>query len=368
MEAKIMNILILRVSSIGDIVHTLPSIFLIKATCPDAKISWLVQKKAACLIENQPFLENVWTLPDKFLQPKNWSKTIKVIKAIKKQKWDAIIDFQGIPKTSILSLFLKGTKYGFDFKNSRLWITAFLTNRHTQPIYTNIIQKNLALTSSVLQDGKIKNNDTCPTVPNLQKIFSLHFSQDSKNLVDNWITENKIKNFILLVPNTTWESKHWPQQNWEKLIELLQKDHIFSKNYSTVLIGKDFGNQAQKISNFIKTKNLPVQLAPAWDLITTTYLISKSSLLIAPDTGLLHVADFLGKRTIGLFGPTCAKKHGPFLTIENINNAIQVDCPHKYQKKHSFLKQNNQKASTQYNCMYKLTPESLFIKILKTLT
>lgn len=363
-----MNILILRVSSIGDIVHTLPSIFLIKATCPNAKISWVVQKKAACLIENQPFLEKVWTLPDKFLFPKNWGKTYKVFKEIRKKKWDAIIDFQGIPKTSILSLFLKGTKYGFDFKNSRLWLTAFFTNRHTKPTYTNIIQKNLALTSDALQDQKRIFSDSCPTISNLQKTFYLNFPQDCKNSVDTWLTENKIQNFILFIPNTTWESKHWPQENWEKLIELLQKDQFFTKNYSIILVGKDFGNQAQKISFFIKEKNLPVILAPEWNLIETTYLISKSNLIIAPDTGLLHIADFLGKKTIGLFGPTDAKKHGPFLTIENINNAIQIECPYKYQKKHGFLKQSNQKSSTHYNCMYKLSPESLFFKILKTLT
>ena len=54
-----MNILILRVSSIGDVIHTLPSIFLLKKLYPNAKISWIVQHKAAALLQNQPFLEKV---------------------------------------------------------------------------------------------------------------------------------------------------------------------------------------------------------------------------------------------------------------------------------------------------------------------
>jgi lipopolysaccharide heptosyltransferase I len=363
-----MNILILRVSSIGDIVHTLPSIFLIKSTYPKAKISWLVQKKAASLIEKQPFLENVWVLPDKFLFPKNWGQTFKILKEIRKTKWDAIIDFQGIPKTSILSLFMKGTKYGFDFHNSRLWVTSLFTNLHTNPIYTNIIQKNLALTSDALQNLTAQKTNVCPTIDNLQKLFICNFPQESKNLVNDWVAEKKLANFIALIPNTTWDSKHWPQENWGKLIELLLKNPLITPKHSVVLIGKDFGNQAQKIADFIKDKRLSVHLAPGWNLITTTYLISKASLIIAPDTGLLHIADFLGKKTIGIFGPTNAKKHGPFLTIENIKYAIQIECPHKYQKNHGNLKQNSQKASIGANCMYKLSSECLFDKILKTLS
>ena len=109
-----MKILILRVSAIGDVVHTLPAIFLIKKTCPQAKISWVVQKKAAALLIGQPFLEKVWILPNKFLSYKNWGTTFKTIQQIRKNSWDAILDFQGIIKTSVLASFCKGTKYGFD--------------------------------------------------------------------------------------------------------------------------------------------------------------------------------------------------------------------------------------------------------------
>ena len=99
----------------------------------------------------------------------------------------------------------------------------------------------------------------------------------------------------------------------------------------------------------------------------TTYLISKSSLLIAPDTGLLHIADFLGQKSIGIFGPTSLKKHGPFLSSANIKNAIQVNCPHYYQKTHGKIGKNNKKDSIKHDCMYKLSSESLFKKILQVL-
>ncbi|MCK4517606.1 hypothetical protein KAT92_02435, partial [Candidatus Babeliales bacterium] len=109
-----------------------------------------------------------------------------------------------------------------------------------------------------------------------------------------------------------------PLEHWKRLLELLSEQHI-------VLIGQNFGQAAQELAKHIKQENLSVALAPAWDLLTTAYLLQKTDLLIAPDTGLLHLADFLGKKTIGLFGPTLASKHGPFLTTHNISRAIQTN-------------------------------------------
>lgn len=355
-----MNILILRVSAIGDVIHTLPSIFLIKKMIPNANISWVVQQKAASLIINQPFLENVYVLPDKFLSRKNLKSTKTIITKINKKKWDIILDFQGILKTTILSLFITGKKIGFDKKNARLALTAYFTNQHIIPIYTNIIQKNLALASGAIETVLKKNFKICPTIESINNQFKLHLSDNDKNLIDNWLQKNNVKNIIILSPNTTWPSKHWPKENWIKVIKILLESNKVT-NHSILLLGKDFGEQGKKIYEFAQTNNLNIKAIPKWNLLQTSYLIKKSNLLIAPDTGILHLADFLLKKTIGIFGPTLAKKHGPFLLNNNIENVIQIKCPHLYQKTHTDLK----KGSNIINCMYKLTPEKLAQKIIK---
>ncbi|MCF7799956.1 glycosyltransferase family 9 protein [Candidatus Babeliales bacterium] len=349
-----MNILILRVSSIGDVIHTLPAIFLIKKLNPHAKISWIVQEKAACILKDQDFLENVWVIPDKFLKIQKWPETIKIIKEIKKYKWDAILDFQGIMKTSIFLFFLKGPKYGFDYKNSRMGLTSYFTTDQMTPEYKNIIQKNLALTSYMLKKYNKNNYIQTPNIESLKKDFRLNISEERKTAVKNWLKKNNIKKFIALTPNTTWTSKEWPTENWKYLFDYLNKIN----KYSIVLIGKDFGKQAYELSKDIKEKNLNFFIAPNWNLLTTSYLISKTELFIAPDTGLLHMADFLNKKTIGIFGPTLVKKHGPFFNQANIKNAIQIKCSYLYKRSHTknkFIKNKN--------CMYNLTPENLFVKI-----
>lgn len=343
-----MNILIIRVSAIGDVIHTLPAVFLLKHSLPNARISWVVQKKAASLIVNQPFLDRVWVLPDNFLAPKNLLKTLGVIREMRQTQWDAIIDFQGLLKTTSLLVPLKGKKYGFDWKNAREKVSSWFTHQHVTPDFSNIIQKNLALASLVLWD---KNQTVaCPTIPFLQKDFTLQAGQDSKALVHTWIRQNNLRHMIVLCPNTTWSSKCWPLDYWKTLIHNALQQF---PSHSLVLIGKDFGHDAAHLAQHCQEQGLNVHLAPKWDLLTTTYFLTQSDVIIAPDTSFLHCADFLGVVSIGLFGPTSSQKHGPFLTSENMKSVLQAPCKHFYQKTHGH----------DQDCMRLLTPDMVLEKI-----
>jgi len=348
-----MNVLIVKVSSIGDVIHTLPSAFYIKKVLPGSKISWVVQEKAASLLVGQNFLEKVYVLPDSFLKPKNWSKTYLVIKDLRKTKWDLIVDFQGLFKTSFLISFLNVRKIGFDRKNSREFISSFFTHEQVEPKYKNIIQKNLSLASFAT------SKNFCPSILSLSKTFHLDVHQEKRQEVDSWIQKNNLKDFLVISPNTTWESKRWPTENW---CELIKYHHGHT---AVVVLGVGFGGQAKEIAEYAQKNNPSIHLAgsalrmngeikiaPKWDLLTVSYFLKKAKLLIAPDTGILHLADFVGVRSIGIFGPTLVSKHGPFINSENMKNAIQVKCAHKYQKSHG-----------SENCMKSLKADEL-IKII----
>ncbi|HBS47667.1 TPA: hypothetical protein DEO28_04885 [Candidatus Dependentiae bacterium] len=357
-----MKILILRVSAIGDVVHTLSSIFLLKRLYPNCEISWVVQEKAAELILDQPFLDEVFVLKDKFLKFENLKHTLGVIKKLRQTKWDVIIDFQGILKTSILSAFLKGPKIGFAVGHARDRFTTFFTKYQVTPNYFNIIQKNLALADSavlrylaLLKDELSQEFYNCsPAFEQLKKDFYLDFSNQTKSKVETWITENNLTKFVIIAPNTTWPSKHWPKENWQELLQRLVDAKI-----DTVLFGSFFGQPGINLASFCVEKKLRIFIPPKMDLNDYAYLISKSLLLVAPDTGFLHMADFLQVKTIAIFGPTSAKMHGPFILTENIENAIQVPCCHFRQKTHG---KNNEE-----NCMAALKAETVFEKILKLL-
>lgn len=325
-----LNILILRVSAIGDVIHTLPCIFLLKALIPGVRISWVVQKKAASLLVNQPFLEHVYVLPDNFLHPKNIMASLQIATTLRKIQWDGIIDFQGLGKTSILLALLRGKKYGFDKNNARWGLSTWFTHKQVSPEFNNIIQKNLALAAFAayhLQPFK-----SCPSINNLQPAFSLTIQPHEQHMVDGWILENHITPFIALCPNTTWKSKHWPQKSWSALVRLLKSSHL--QNIPLIIVGSSFGPAAQELLEDLHRAHIQVHSLPGWNLATTGYALQKAQLVIAPDTGLLHLCDYLGISTIGIFGPTHKKKHGPFLDADNIRQAIQISCPHVYKKEH----------------------------------
>lgn len=313
-----MRILIIRVSAIGDVVHTIPSLYLLNHHFPEAQIHWLVQKKAADLLVGHPLIHNVLVLPDKFLHPTHWGETRAIMQQIRNQKWDAIIDFQGLLKTTMLLIPLKGSKYGFSAHHVREKITALFTNFHDTPTYTNIVQKNLSLASAIC--CHLGNKAPSPSPAELKKLFAFSVPENKQDTVNRWLEEHQVTKPLLLCPNTTWKSKHWPEDYWVSFIE--QYDH--QQGLVPVLVGVNFSQAAANIAKRCADKNIKLFICPPWDLLTMSYLIKKAALVIAPDTGLLHLADFLGTNTIGLFGPTSKKRSGPFWVVTNQTSTIQA--------------------------------------------
>ena len=345
-----MDILIIRISAIGDVLHTFPAAKLIQQTVPQARLHWVVQKKAAALLQDQPFLHSVLLLPDKPLHFKNWSSTFKVILQLYKKKWDAIIDFQGILKSFILMAPLRGKKFGFSYHHARSKLISFATDYHINPEPAiNVIQKNLALASGALL--KIAPEyKASPTIQELSKNFPFVVPQIIKKNVDDWFEKNKILHPIILSPNTTWDSKHWPTHHWKKLVQIL----LEKQTSPIVLLGTHLQGQAAALAS-LKIPSL--HIAPTWDLQATAHALTHAQLVIAPDTGILHLADAVGAPTIGLFGPTSPKIHGPILHDHNAKNNLCIPCSHFYKKQHD-----------SFDCMASLKPEKLAEEILKQTT
>ena len=345
-----LNILIMRVSAIGDVIHTLPCIFLLKQLLPSARISWIVQQKAASLLVNQPFLERVYVLPDNFLYPKNIGTTLHIMKELRAVHWDGILDFQGLTKTSMLLAFLSGKKYGFDKKNARWPLSTWFTDEQVTPEFNNIVQKNLALAACAAYD--LAPYQACPAVHTLQSDFQLAMQEKEKKTVQVWLAHEKIASFIALCPNTTWISKHWPLEHWVALAQDLAVQNPI------VIVGSAFGQAARDLVTELTMRNIPFHLMPSWHLAMTGYALTHARLVVAPDTGLLHLCDYLGIKTIGIFGPTSKKQHGPFLDGDNVKQALQISCPHTYKKEHG---------DDGVNCMAAFTPSDMLMHIKKIL-
>ena len=348
-----MRILIVRVSALGDAIHTLPALDILKKNLPDAKIDWLVQHKAAGIVNHVPGLNHIYQLSNRYLMPRYWRKTISTMGKLRAARYDLIIDFQGLLKTSIITLALDTPSIGFGWHSARERLSSLVhTTTINVPPSTNIIEKN-----NMLARAAVTMLTHLPVEKSIRGPISSapQPSSAAQEQVTTWVAANGAKRLIILSPNTTWASKHWPLQRWEELAFKLG----VQPNHTIVLVGQNFGAQGAGLASFIQQHSLAIAIAPAWTLDAIFAAMHHTDLIIAPDTGLLHIADCLGVATIGLYGPTKAMRHGPQISPGNRELCFQINCIHDYQKTHGKITNS----SEAQDCMYKLSADDVLKRV-----
>ncbi len=342
-----MRILLVRVSALGDAIHTLPALDLLKKQLPHANIDWLVQQKNFGIVSHIPGINQVYTLHDHYLRPAQLRKTFALLKILRNNRYDLVIDFQGLCKTSFLCAALDLPSIGFSWHTAREGLSSTV-HLHTVvvPKTISIIEKNKALALAAVgvvrridrrselchpgsESGVTKDNFPPGVIPTPLDSAPQPSTTAQQN-VTSWLNKHHARRLVILTPNTTWDSKHWPIERWEELaLKLLPLPH-----HTVMCVGQKFGKQGASLATFIEQHNLPIVIAPAWSLDELFAVMHKTDVIVAPDTGLLHIADSIGVHTIGLYGPTLAQRHGPQITSRNKELCFQVSCSHEYQKTH----------------------------------
>ncbi len=296
--------LIVRLSSLGDIVHTLPMVHQLKEHYPNCQIDWLAGKKC------YDFLSFISEIDNIFL-PK-----IKDLIQIQKNKYDFVIDVQGLFKSALLSKLSLGKKT-IGFKNTREFADNFYDLKiDAGPLFKtskHIVDLNLELVLPLLGGKLSKVKFLIP------KINKSSFSEDFK------ISKNKKS--IIVFPATTWKSKLWPLNYWYELISQLSgKFQIYlCASKSDLSLIEDLINKLD--SNLIDYINLSGKTTTT-DLI---YLIQNSNLVIGMDSFGLHLAsaiknDFGFPEIIGIYGPTSPKRSGPYNLLGNCLYLSELEC------------------------------------------
>ncbi len=327
------EILIIRLSALGDVIHTLPVAAAIKRYLPESRITWLVEKMSAPLLFNNPAVDRVIVFPGKTLLPSLMATPPSVTplnslrqfwQELKSENYDIAIDAQGLFKSAFLG-WLSGAKIRIGFANTREWADKFLTHpvdvgdffahdRHITDSYKQVALRSLAL---------IDQNFTRQTTINPFPEFPLPVVPDNvRQKVQTWLNtltgENEKAPVAVLIPGTTWATKIWPINKWQELSHLL----IEHNGYKVILCGG--------ISEILINKQLEepgvLNLTGQTNLLELIALFKQVQLVIGGDTGPLHLADAVGKaKIIGIFGSTPWKRNGPIgATAHSI--ALNLDC------------------------------------------
>ncbi len=293
---NIKKILIIRLSAIGDTIHTLPLLNTLRKQYPEAKIDWVVEDKASAFVIGNPLINNVYVIERK----NRFQQYKKIINEIRKEQYDVVIDTQQLLKSAVIMGFSGakrkialdgGREFSYLFKNETV-----KTGKKFFDINFHVVYRNMEI-AKYLGCKDLEINFVIPD-------FSDKISENIKEIINNL---DKTRKTIVLSPATTWENKHWTIEGWSKIINEL------SGKYNIILTA---GEKEKETINKI-TEKCPnadiINLTGKTSLEDLTYIYKNTDLTVSPDSGSSNIAWASNCRSIiTLFFATSKNRTAPF--------------------------------------------------------
>lgn len=308
-----MNILIVKTSSMGDVIHTLPAAQAIRKAYPKAHLAWAVERAHAGVLARQPWLDEliVWNRGTL----REWGRFIGRLRT---RRWNLAIDFQGLFRSGLIT-WLSGanTRLGYAptrekahwFYNQRVPLATM--ERHAVERYANLAFQAGAEVPQVPLDRPYLEA-RAPQVSGLgRELFPLHPSVEDWQAIKSWLAKQRFdparQRLILLNPHCRKAANRWPAARFARLGDALAED---SQN-RVALIG---GPVARDLCDEIEHKMLwPVWRADGvFSLLGTAALCEHAAVLVTGDTGPMHIAAAVDLPIVALFGPANPLRTGPY--------------------------------------------------------
>ncbi|MEI6614823.1 MAG: glycosyltransferase family 9 protein [Chrysiogenales bacterium] len=308
------TIAIIRLSSLGDIVHTLPAFQLLRKHFPEAKITWIAEGPGAALLENFSGIDDIVVFNLKSRKGL-FAKLFFLIGFVRhwRRHFDYLIDFQGLIKSALLAFLLGGTRLGFGAKNAREPMAALFYSCRAElfPKERHVIFKNIHLLSL------LGINETIVEYP----LKKLPASQQLHQLLAELKWPDK--RYIILNIGGGWPTKVLSVNQWLEIAEGLKID------YPLVLL---WGNEQEKETAAVVSRQSGVPLTFFMNFSDLICFIAQALLVISGDTLALHLADMTKTPAVGIFGPSSPQRNGPLFSRSMVVYKRQ-ECSFCYRRK-----------------------------------
>lgn len=310
-----MRILIVKTSSLGDIIHAFSTLSFLRMKYPTATIDWVVESPFEELVRSHPDVSNVLTIDTKaWRKGKALGKLWMFWRKLREHRYDFVVDLQGNIKSGLVTFQARsGNKIGFGWKTVREKLNTLFTNfRVNPPQGANITEDNLFLVQSYLKDFTSVEGRSfaLKTTPAQQALLSA--------LMSNQMMKSGLK--IMVCPGSRWPNK---QVTPEALDQLLQK---IEKNWKCTFLflwgTPEEKAQVHKLETRFSDNAIVLDKMP---LPMLQNLMGRMDLVIAMDSLPLHLAGTAGAKTFSVFGASLAAKYNPKGTA---HMAVQGPCPY----------------------------------------
>ncbi|MBI5095711.1 MAG: glycosyltransferase family 9 protein [Candidatus Hydrogenedentes bacterium] len=299
MENGIPRILIVRLSAIGDVVRVLPALHALRNAFPNAQIDWAVERKSADIVEGHPALDRVLIYERTNARTLDSARTfLEFCQRIRKSHYDMVIDFHGIFKSGLVSLFSRAPqRFGFARPRARELSYLFVNKRvKLGQQVLNRIEENLALSDFI--SPQHHTLDVTIDVP-------VEIQDHVNDFFDNTFDGGKLV-VAMHVPVDRAE-KQWPVEHFAALADFLLADGRFD-----VLLTWGPGQRAAVDEVIERTRRNPVVAPESPDLKHYAWLAHRSDLYFGSDTGPMHIASAMGAAVAAVFGGTDPARHAPY--------------------------------------------------------
>ncbi len=276
-----MRVLIIKPSSLGDIIHALPAVSLIRRRYPDAHLAWLVNDGFTSLLQNCPLVDEIIPFPRH-----EFRKLPALVKRLRKNRYNLVVDFQGLLRSGLLAVATgAGRRVGFAAPLAREG-ARFAYNETVPVTCPHAVDRNLLIARHLGCDM---------TVPIEFPLGTTDACRQSAAALLVGIAAP-----IAINPASRWPTKFWGDDKFAALIRQLPAERI-------ILTGA--ANEAERIAGIAP---LCRNLAGKTDLAQLTEVYRRCSVVITNDSGPMHLAAAVGTPVVAIFGPTDPSLTGPY--------------------------------------------------------
>jgi heptosyltransferase-1 len=292
--------LVVRLGSLGDIVHTFPAVAALRETFPASEIIWLAHARYKMLVQSGGLASKIWTT-----ETRSISSLMKTIREIRATSFDTAIDYQGLWKSASLP-FLAGVKrrIGFSSESVREFGVPLLYTDRVRATSAHVADQNGELSKRAGAQNAVANFRLDPP--------PLHHEELSKGFLGH-----DLEKYVVLSPGGGWRSKCWPPERFgalcEKILESLSLRCVI--NY-----GPGEEDMAAKIR---AASGVAAPVLFNGDLGPLMSILRAATCVVGGDTGPLHLAVALGTPVVALFGPTNPARNGPYRNPSSSGSAAQ---------------------------------------------
>ena len=288
--SQIGRILVVKPSSLGDVVHSLPFLNALKARFPKATIHWVIARGLEGILDGHPMIDRLWIInKDDWKRIAGLKATVTELKelfrGLKRQRYDAVFDLQGLLRSGIITS-ATGAPFRVGFEEAREGSRFFYTHKIEGGRDVHAVDRYLKMAEFA---GCDTSHVAFPFPAALRVASRIPLPASGK--------------YAVIVPGARWKTKRWPAEKFGRLASLLALE--------TVIVGsradRDIADEVVSFSNGRSTS-----LAGKTNLMELTEVIRHAKFLVSNDSGPMHIAAALGIPVFAIFGPTDYRRTGPY--------------------------------------------------------